>query len=300
MDSTPISGYEVCYLDGRQSVTSGLPVHDSMSESLVPPTASTESPWRVWGRSVFALTIVAILLGLGVANIGTRARWHEVEDGVLWAGRAEGVTALEVARASAADAAGIQRGDVLLAVNGSPVQTPADVVEYHHRGHEGTRLAYTLLRLGTQQALEVSLAPASRASSMYFVLAAVGLFTLVVGASVRLRRPRDQATLHFFWLCVAFFGAFTFSFNGPLDRLDWIFYWGDVVAMALLPPLLLHFTIVFPERPGLKLTGFLVGNDGDQHNWIIALLATMVVVLLAQPVKDAVQNALDRVFYRDR
>jgi PAS domain S-box-containing protein len=466
MDSTPISGYEVCYLDGRQSVTGGLPVHDSMSESLVPPTASTESPWLVWGRSVFALTIVAILLGLGVANIGTRARWHEVEDGVLWAGRAEGVTALEVARASAGDAAGIQRGDVLLAVNGSPVQTPADVVEYQHRGHEGTRLAYTLLRLGTQQALEVSLAPASRASSMYFVLAAVGLFTLVVGASVRLRRPRDQATLHFFWLCVAFFGAFTFSFNGPLDRLDWIFYWGDVVAMALLPPLLLHFTIVFPERPGLrltnarprtewlvpliyvpalvlgaarvfaiargsshgqllssainvldraeqlylfacavaalgvivrafrditavtarrqlrwlawgtalgagpfaffyalpwalgvdpplalqltaiplgvvpltfasaivryrlrdvevivkrglaytaflaasvalyfamlKLTGFLVGNDGDQHNWIIALLATMVVVLLAQPVKDAVQNALDRVFYRDR
>jgi len=36
-----------------------------MSESLVPPTASTESPWLVWGRSVFALTIVAILLGLG-------------------------------------------------------------------------------------------------------------------------------------------------------------------------------------------------------------------------------------------
>ncbi len=29
-------------------------------------------------------------------------------------------------------------------------------------------------------------------------------------------------------------------------------------------------------------------------------LATLVVVLLAQPVKDTVQNALDRVFYRDR
>src|SRR5207237_10707053 len=59
----------------------------------------------------------------------------------------------------------------------------------------------------------------------------------------------DQATLHFFWLCVAFFGAFTFSFNGPFDRLDWVFYWGDAVAQALLPPLLLHFTLVFPERP---------------------------------------------------
>ena len=88
---------------------------------------------------------------------------------------------------------------------------------------------------------------------MYYVLAAVGLFTLLVGASVRLKRPRDQATLHFFWLCVAFFGAFTFSFNGPFDRLDWVFYWGDAVAQALLPPLLLHFTLVFPQRPSAIL-----------------------------------------------
>ena len=466
MDSTRSAGYELCYLDGRQSVAGAIPLHEPMTDPLVPNAASTESRWLPWGRSAFALTIAAILLALGVANIATRARWHEVEDGVLWGARAEGVTALEIARGSAAAAAGIHRGDVLIAVNGSPIETPADVVEFQHRGHEGTRLAYTLLRLGTQQAIEVSLAPTPRATSMYFVLAAVGLFTLIVGASVRLRRPRDQATLHFFWLCIAFFGAFTFSFNGPFDRLDWIFYWGDVVAMALLPPLLLHFTIVFPERPAprftddtrrtdwlmpliyvpalllgagrvfavargsshgellssainvldraeqlylflcavaalgvfarafqditavtarrqlrwiawgtalgagpfaffyalpwalgvdpplalqltaiplglvpltfasaivryrlrdvevivkrglaytaflaasvalyfamLKLTAFLVGNDADQHNWIIALLATIVVVLLAQPVKDAVQNALDRVFYRDR
>ena len=296
---------------------------------------------------------------------------------------------------------------------------------------------------------------------MYYVLAAVGLFTLFVGASVRLRRPRDQATLHFFWVCVAFFGVFTFTVNGPFDRLDWIFYWADAIAFALLPPLLLHFTLAFPERervgrtwgvliplmyvPGclmaaarivavthassngplfsrtidrldrieqlylfvcataavavlfrafreitsvtarrqlrwiawgtalgagpfafgyalpwalgadppmalqltaiplglvpltfasaivryrlrdvevivkrglayaaflaatvalyvamLKLTGFVFANDSDEHTWIIALLATIVVVLLAQPVKEAVQNALDRVFYRDR
>src|SRR5205814_8110226 len=105
-----------------------------------------------------------------------------------------------------------------------------------------------VVRFCTRQALEASLAPAPRGSSLYFVLAAVGLFTLLVGASVRLRRPRDQATLHFFWLCVAFFGVFTFSFNGPFDRLDSVFYWGDAIAFALLPPLLLHFTMVFPQR----------------------------------------------------
>ena len=49
-----------------------------------------------------------------------------------------------------------------------------------------------------------------------------------------------------------------------------------------------------------KLTGFVFVSDADDHNWIIAALATLVIVLLARPVKDAVQNALDRVFYRDR
>src|SRR3954470_10421165 len=488
MEPTGRAGYDVCYLDGRQSVSRPFDP-PSMIDSLLPHAEPDEARWLAWGRSLFAVAVVIVLVILGIANVAMYSRWHEVEDGVLWSARAEGVTASDVVAGSAAAAAGIERGDVLLAVNGAPVMSPAEVIEYQHRSHAGTRLAYTLLRLGTRQGLEVSLAPAPRGGSMYFVLAAVGLFTLLVGASVRLRRPRDQATLHFFWLCVAFFGVFTFSFNGPFDRLDWIFYWGDAIAFALLPPLLLHFTMVFPQRPSpatanhqnqnqnqnhqnqnaerrtpnadpvswlvatmyapalllaagrviaiarasngslsgpmfsrtlewldraepvylfvcaasalgvlarafqeitsltarrqlrwimwgtalgvapfafgyglpwalganpplalqftavplglvpltfasaivryrlrdveviikrglaytaffgasvalyyalVKLTGFVFANDADQHNWIIALLATLVVILLARPVKDAVQNALDRVFYRDR
>src|SRR3989440_10386987 len=205
--------------------------------------------WIVWGRSLFALAVVGMLLVLGVANIALRAQAHQVEDGVLWADRAEGVVESDIAAGSPAERAGLQRGDILVAVNGMPVERGADVLEYQHRGIAGTTLQYTLVRLGARQSLSVELAPAPHGSSMYFVLAAVGLFTLLVGASVRLRRPDDQATLHFFWLCVAFFGAFTFSFTGPLDRVGWIFYWGDAVAMALLPALLLHFTLEFPERP---------------------------------------------------
>src|SRR5947209_4804665 len=246
MTSGASPGNELCCLDGRQSVFA--PAEREMTESTQ-NLASTENPWLVWGRSAFAAVVVLVLVALGVANVAMYSRWHEVEDGVLWSSHAEGVTAADVAAGSAAATAGIARGDILLAVNGSPVQTPADVIEYQHRGHPGTQLSYTLLRAGARQPLQLTLAPAPRGTSMYFVLAAVGLFTLLVGASVRLRRPRDQATLHFFWLCVAFFGVFTFSFNGPFDRLDWAFYWGDAVAFALLPPLLLHFTMVFPARP---------------------------------------------------
>src|SRR5205823_4971225 len=50
----------------------------------------------------------------------------------------------------------------------------------------------------------------------------------------------------------------------------------------------------------LKLVRFSFASDSDEHTWVVAALATVVVVLLARPVKDAMQNALDRVFYRDR
>ena len=427
-----------------------------MSDALTP------TRWITWGRSVFALIVVGLLLALGIANIALRAQLHQVEDGVLWADRSEGVMAVEVAAGSPAATAGIKNGDVVLAINGAPIERRDEVEAYQRDGAVGTLLSYTLARLGTRQAVSISLALVPHSSSMYFVLAAVGLVTLLVGGAVRLRRPGDQATLHFFWLCVAFFGAFTFSFNGPLDRLDWLFFWGDAVAMALVPPLLLHFTLEFPERPTrsrpnwtdllpiayvpavalivakvvlvmrgaadgqafsrsidvveraehvylvictaasvgvlihafgqiksetgqrqlrwiawgtalgvgpfavlyalpwavgmnpplalqltaiplcvvpltfasaivryrlrdveviikrglaytaflsaaavlyfalLRTTGFFFASDSDEHNWIVALLATFVIVLLAQPVKDSVQNALDRVFYRDR
>ena len=49
-----------------------------------------------------------------------------------------------------------------------------------------------------------------------------------------------------------------------------------------------------------RTVAFLFAEESDPHTAVVALLATLVVVLLAQPVKEAVQNALDRMFYRDR
>src|SRR5262245_30016698 len=87
----------------------------------------TDPGRRPWGSSIFALVVVVTLVFLGAANIIIRAQWHEVEDGVLWGARAEGVTAVDVAPGSAAEASGVRPGDILLAVNGAAVQTPADV-----------------------------------------------------------------------------------------------------------------------------------------------------------------------------
>ncbi|HEV3484295.1 MAG TPA: PAS domain-containing protein, partial [Vicinamibacterales bacterium] len=50
----------------------------------------------------------------------------------------------------------------------------------------------------------------------------------------------------------------------------------------------------------LSLADAVFFGGQDEHNSIVALLATMVVVLLSRPVKNIIQTALDRVYYRDR
>ena len=201
-------------------------------------------------RAVGQIAVVAALLALGAANIHQRATWSELEDGVLWAIKGEQVTAVEIAADSPAARAGIREGDVVERIDGLDIATPEQVTDLLHRAGPEQRLNYTIVRLQTQELIPLTVEKIpSGPGTLYFVLAAVGIFSLLVGAGVRLGRPANPATLHFFWLCVAFFGVLTFSFTGRLDRLDQVFYWGDTVARLLLPPLFLHFALIFPDRP---------------------------------------------------
>src|SRR5687767_460852 len=206
-------------------------------------------PLAGWG--LFAL--VGVLLSFGALNIAVRATSHKLEDGVLWQVRPEGVTAVDVAVRGGAMTAGIRPGDVIVAINGEPIQTVEEVQRALVSATRHAPLSYSVIRLGEHQMLNVQVAPVPGGNpTLYVIGAAIGIFTLLVGGSVRLRRANDPATLHFFWLCLAFFGTLTFSFS-RLDRLDWYFYWADVVATLLLAPLFLHFTLVFPERPSAPI-----------------------------------------------
>ena len=233
----------------------GLQSHEQTHYGLLPMKdrlrPSQRRPLTSWG--LFAL--VGVLLCFGALNIAVRATSDKPEDGVFWQERPEGVTAGDVAPRSGAMAAGIRPGDVLVSIDGEIVES-VDAVQ--RRGRQATRaerLSYSVFRLGEERMLNVEVTPVPGGNrTLYVVGAAIGIFTLLIGASVQLRRPHDPATLHFFWLCLAFFGTLTFSFS-RLDRLDWYFYWADVVATLLLAPLFLHFTLVFPDRPAAWIRG---------------------------------------------
>jgi two-component system, NtrC family, sensor kinase len=218
--------------------------------STIPQTTRVNR--RALVRAVAQLCVVAALLILGVLNISVK-RWTEMDDGVLWATGPDLVRASVVAEGSPAARAGIQPGDALLRIDDRNIERDSDVVSALHAATAGSSLQYHVLRQGPQGNLEIVTIHVSGLPSgphwLYLALAGVGIFGLLVGASVRLRRPENQATLHFFWLSVAFFGMLTFSYSGRLDRLDWVFYWGDLIARLMLPPLFVHFALVFPERP---------------------------------------------------
>ena len=200
------------------------------------------------------VAVASALVALAFINVVVVLNYQRsavVDDGVLWMNDGgAAVRAMEVVPGSPADLSGVHRNDTLMAINGRPVASRSDVTQALSGVSAGGSVTYSVSRGSVDDLVEVRLAlgPGPR-YDLYYPLAAVGIFGLLVGASVRLRRPNDQATLHFFWLAVAFFGVFTFTPTGEYTRTDYLFSWANDIATVLLPPLFLHFALVFPDRP---------------------------------------------------
>jgi two-component system NtrC family sensor kinase len=201
-------------------------------------------------RVVVPVAVATALVAMALVNLVVVMNWQKVapvDDGVLWGAD---LRALEVSAGSTAAEAGLRRGDALQAIDGEFVDTPQSVLEKLKGVTPGEIVTYTVSRDSADSLVSLQLARTPGPQyGLYYLLAAVGIFGLLVGTSVRLRRPADPATLHFFWLTAAFFGVFAFTYTGEFTPTDYFFYWADVAATVLLPPLFLHFALVFPDRP---------------------------------------------------
>jgi PAS domain S-box-containing protein len=210
-------------------------------------------------KNIAVVVLGLALAGLGVYNIVVKATWTLMDDGVFWKQGAQGVVAGRVAAGGPAARAGIQVGDVLLAVDGEEILSSGQVESILAHRHPGDGIAYSLLRAQERRALEVAVQPLPQGNvNLFYYLSLVGFFALAVGTSVMLRRPPDTTALHFYAICVLFFLMYSTSYTGRLNLADWVLFWADHLAILFLPVVFLHFCLSFPERrfPGQR--GWLV------------------------------------------
>ena len=181
---------------------------------------------------VLPVAVASVLVFLAIVNMALVKAWKgEPEDGVLWAQSGTNVIAREVDPKSTAARAGVQPEDVLVTMDGREMSTVTDVRNALHASRAGQIVRYVLQRQSESLplSLELQLMPLVR-TGLYYSVALVGILAIVVGASVRLRRPADRATGHFFWLTVSFFAALAFTPSGLYDRLDFFFDWADLAG----------------------------------------------------------------------
>src|ERR1700690_3306334 len=202
----------------------------------------------------FEARFTAILLGLFTvaavvfATFNYRLEHQSAipDDGVWWLERNGQVVADRLDPSGPAAVAGIRNGDVVVSVNGRPVDSSATVTRQLYYSGVYSKATYSLIRNLVPLDVEVVLVPAER--SMNDWLRLIALIYLGIGLYVLLRRWTAVGSLHFYIFCLVSFVFYSLHFTGKLNTFDWIVFWSNEVAWLLQPALFLHFVLTFPER----------------------------------------------------
>lgn len=195
------------------------------------------------------LALVTLLVcGLGIANFLQESSYEAPTDGVWWiesTGAQPGLIAQRVPLNSTAHRAGVRTGDLLVTVNHSKMPVVAALQRQMWRTGTWGHVTYTLVRGTAPLEVPVILEPTDRSRNQGLRL--VALAYLAIGLYVLLRRWTAPKATHFYVFCLVSGVLYSFRYTGVFDTLDWICYWGALIAGALQPALFLHFAISFGE-----------------------------------------------------
>jgi two-component system, NtrC family, sensor kinase len=199
------------------------------------------------GAVVLALATLAAII-FAWLNFVQRQSFESPDDGVAWLDTAKGPEAWKLAPNSPAARAGIRAGDLLIAINGVAVSSQVQVTKRLWRSGLWNQIRYKVVRNGNEFETSFIVAPMEKPVSLEGYGRFVGLLYLFIGLFIFIRRWNAPRAVHFYIFCLVSFILYSFHYSGKLDAFDYEVYWANIAARLLVPALLLHFAVVFPER----------------------------------------------------
>ena len=237
------------------------------------------------------LALVTLLVcALGTANFLQENSYDAPTDGVWWMESAGGLHAERVPVNSPAHRAGVREGDLLVKADEHPTLTVAPLQRAMH--HDGTygKITYSLVRGHSPLDVPVILEPTDHSRNQGLRL--IALAYLAIGLYVLLRRWTAPKAMHFYVFCLVSAVLYSFRYTGVFDTLDWICYWGVLVAGALQPAVFLHFAVSFGEmaislrRKALVVALYLPGA---------VIFGLQVTAILVWSATERLKHRLDQI-----
>ncbi|MBN2320206.1 MAG: PAS domain S-box protein [Acidobacteria bacterium] len=222
-------------------------------------------------RFIAVALLSGILLFIGVQNFRDRTLWTVPSDGVFWSEDQGALIAVKVDPDGPGSLAGVRLGDRLHSINTQPV---TDIGQYSDLIYElgsGASVVYRLEDETGSRNIGFNLESAPVLTTIDVFRAIVAFFHLGIGLFVLLRGDRSSRTYHFFFICLAAFVVYLYSYTTKLSILDWWVYGLSVLAFLLLPALFVHFCIRFPIETRSSIRTFPI--------YIPALLLVVLQVL---------------------
>jgi two-component system NtrC family sensor kinase len=214
-------------------------------------------------KNAFQTRILAVALAVATVaicvfaalNVRQESSFDVPTDGAWWVEASGGLRAERVPADSPAQRAGVRPGDILQAINDRPTPRLAPFIQETFRSGIWAHATYSILRPnartldpndGAKLDIQIILEPRDRSinQGMRFI----ALVYFCIGIYVLFRRWTAPKSTHFYIFCLVSFVLYAFKYTGEFDTLDWMVYWGNVVAAALQPALFLHFAVSFSDN----------------------------------------------------
>lgn len=139
-------------------------------------------------------------------------------------------------------------GDVIVLANGEPPLSADELERLLRRLPESDLQVLRDTDEGEELVTALHRLPGLSLDWAYIALALTGIAYLLIGLYT-LSRQRSRQTLLFHLWALTSAALYLVTPIAPYDEIDRLFYLVDAVCRLLLPPLTLHFFLVFPARP---------------------------------------------------